>query len=392
MPHFEAGLKVFTKRLDKRTLAAFEREQAALRGIPSILPTELVTHTDGNHALRTEVCPRSLATLVEERGPLPPADVVVLGRTLALALAAAHRAGVVHGGVTPHNVLFRASGEPVLADCGVTLRHAFPCDPLHAIEFQPPETVRSGTLDEHTDLYGLGALLHYAITGHSPHPGRLGERPAERVLRVLSDPVPELDRPDVPPPLATALTHLLAVDPGGFTAAEAAEVLTPPAVDEFDDFTSAPPPVGRTPVYVSTSETSPRRSRLPLLVGAAALVLVAAFAVVVVNRPPEPRSLPAPSSTAAPTSAATPVTLDLADPVDRGEQVELKWTSQATLDFGVAIAEEGQPPRFEMANRAQSTTITVDPIRKYCFQIHASDGAKVYKSVPKAVRGATCKS
>ena len=253
------ALKVFPKRFDKRTTSAFQKEQAKLatvRRVTSILMVDGVEELPtGEQALRMELCTRSLAALVERVGQLAAADAVVLGRAMAMALAAAHGAGVVHGGVAPNNVLFRTTGEPVLADFGVTLRQAFTRDPLHAIEYLPPETLRTGTLNEATDLYGLGAVLHFALSGRSPHPGRLGEQPGERVLRILGEPVPAITRSDVPTGLSTLVARLLSANPDRRPpqAAQVAEQLTamlpnPPKPQEpepWDDFDSPTPPPHR---------------------------------------------------------------------------------------------------------------------------------------------------
>ncbi|MCT2585889.1 protein kinase domain-containing protein [Actinophytocola gossypii] len=250
--------KVFPKRPDKRTLTAYNKEQAklsAVRGVSSILPVDGVDELDtGELAVRMELCTQSLAALVDRVGQLPHPDVVVLGRAVALALATAHESGVVHGGISPHNILFRRTGEPVLADFGVTLRHAFARDPLYAIEFLPPETLRTGELNPSTDLYGLGAVLHYALSGRSPHPGRLGEQPGERVLRILGEPVPAINAPNVPVGLSTLVARLLATDPTRrpedtrAVADQLADMLPDapprPATDDFDDFDGPqlPPP------------------------------------------------------------------------------------------------------------------------------------------------------
>ncbi len=254
------ALKVFPKRLDKRTMSAFTKEQAKLgtvRRVTSILMVDAVEElASGETALRMELCTQSLAGLVERVGPLAAADVIILGRAVAVGLTAAHGAGVVHGGVAPDNVLFRANSEPAIGDFGVTLRQAFTRDPLHAIEYLPPETLRTGTLNEATDLYGLGAVLHFALSGRSPHPGRLGEQPGERVLRILGEPVPAINRPDVPVGLATLVARLLSTAPDRrpTDAAQVADQLTsmlpnPPKAaprEDWDDFdTPAPVAVHR---------------------------------------------------------------------------------------------------------------------------------------------------
>ncbi|WP_344868678.1 serine/threonine protein kinase, partial [Amycolatopsis ultiminotia] len=208
------ALKVFPSRFDRSTLSAVEKQRGRLREVGSALPVHAVDQLpDGRHALRMELCPQSLAALLPRVGRLGPMDTVVLGHAVATALAGAHTAGVVHGGVKPSNVLFRASGQPVLADFGIALRQAFPRDPVASLEYLAPETLRTETLDERTDLYGLGALLHVVLTGRHPLPSQLGEPVGERVLRLLRTPVPAIHEPGVPVELSTVVGRLLAPDP-----------------------------------------------------------------------------------------------------------------------------------------------------------------------------------
>ncbi|WP_158883337.1 serine/threonine protein kinase [Amycolatopsis anabasis] len=485
------ALKVFPSRFDRRTLAAVERELDRLRRTgpaPSILVPEGVEQLpDGRHALRMERCTQSLETLVGWSGPLGAADAVVLGHALATALAAAHGAGVVHGGVTPANVLFRSTGQPVLADFGVTLRQAFPRDPARALECLPPETLRTEVLDERTDLYGLGAVLHIALTGSAPLPGRLGERPDDRVLRILSTPVPAIHRPDVPVELSTVVGRLLAADPANrpkdaaWVAGRLAEMIAyrpgrpdlpvpPPPLPaepdtepdteaiplpepdteaipvpepepepateavpepepmpepvadsevdtEFDDFgpdqpaERAMPPEPAVAVPAAEPPTEPIVHKGPRIgagrrlprglvlagAGAVAATVVAAGAVLVIGPGDSPDELDVtpqlPSAASKPAQqAAAAVQLELAPPTDLGNQVVLNWTSaQAPLDFAVVVAAEGEPNHVVLANRSHTLTVPVDPVRKYCFQIQATDSRQLYESQPKPVRGAVCR-
>ncbi|MEV8440694.1 serine/threonine-protein kinase [Actinosynnema sp. NPDC051121] len=547
------ALKVFPKGFGKRVMAAFEKERAALPDVPSILRVAGVeTLSGGRQALRMELCAQSLASLVGRVGPLPAADVAVLGQAVASGLGAAHGAGVIHGGISPHNLLFRASGEPVVADFGVTLRHAFPRDPLHVIEFLPPEALRTSVLDVRTDLYGLGAVLHFALTGRSPHPGRLGEPADERVLRVLRTPVPAIARPDVPVALSTVIARLLAIDPvhrpadamtvaeqlagmvgvapapgplaapappvpPAFGAAPARIVVPPvpgpppafipvppvpeappadvpvppvheappavvsvppvsevppaavpvpavpvppapaagpgsdeidfddfdvppdgalpaPAPGEFDDFSRTPapspfaapatgpgfgdgddfaapepparqlpaqqppaplPPLKPAATVFNVEGTRTRRGvRYELLVGAGLVLgLVALVAVYLMPTGAGPGAAPAgqtPSS-ARDIPTATAVDLELRDPVDRTDQVELAWTSSTTLDFAVVVAADGRETKTLPAHRNLEFTVPVEPGRKYCFLIRGTDGSQLYESTPKSIRGAVCR-
>jgi eukaryotic-like serine/threonine-protein kinase len=479
------ALKVFPKGFGKRVMAAFEKERAALPDMPSILRVSGVeTLSGGRQALRMELCAQSLASLVGRAGPLPAADVAVLGQAVALGLAAAHGSGVVHGGVSPHNLLFRASGEPVVADFGITLRHAFPRDPLHVIEFLPPEALRTSVLDVRTDLYGLGAVLHFALTGRSPHPGRLGEPADERVLRVLRTPVPAIARPDVPVALSTVIARLLAIDPAHRPADAAtvaaqlagmvgappvpgpfgpvagpvagpaepealpAQIVVPPLpeppapvptpapvpapgpglddVDQFDDFEVPPgaalpaprpgefddfanptppapatqppaplPPLKPAATVFNTDGTGARRGvRYELLVGAALVLGVVALVAVYLmptdagSGAAQPTHVPSPPADI-PTAAA--VDLELHEPVDRVDEVQLSWTSSATLDFAVDIATEGRETKTVVAHRNLEFNVPVEPGRKYCFLVRGTDGKEVYYSAPKPIRGAVCR-
>ncbi|MCK2242483.1 MULTISPECIES: protein kinase [unclassified Crossiella] len=221
------ALKVFPAKLPKRTRAELDRELARLAGLRDrapVLVADAVEDTpDGRTALRMELCSQSLRELVTSCGRLSVPDAIALGRAVATALSAAHGAGLVHGGVTPGNLLFRPTGEPVLADLGLTLRRAYPRDQRTGIDFAAPETLRDGTVDERSDLYGLGALLHLALSGESPHPGAIGEPEGERMLRVLGTPVPPLNRADVPEALVAVVSALLSKDPA-LRPAEAAVV------------------------------------------------------------------------------------------------------------------------------------------------------------------------
>ncbi|MCC8249501.1 protein kinase domain-containing protein [Saccharothrix luteola] len=235
--------KVFPVALDRRTRVALEREIGKWRRVPFTPVVRGVEElADGVTAVYSELCRYSLAARVRHEGALPVAEVLDLGQVLAEALAAAHAAGLVHGGVTATNVLFRASGEPVLADGGLVARRAFPADP--PVDFAAPETVRDAVRDARTDLYGLGAVLYLALTGEVPYPGRMGERAEEHLLRVLGAPVPEVTRADLPVGLADLVRALLAEEPDARPTDVAARLAAIAGVgfDDFADTTYAPTP------------------------------------------------------------------------------------------------------------------------------------------------------
>lgn len=387
------ALKVYPGRADRRTRAELDKELSALNtlgGLGTVLvPTEAKELPDGRFGVRMELCAQSLAELVGTFGPLSVQDVLSLGEALATTLAAAHQAGVVHGGMSPGNVLFRASGSPVLADFGLALRQAFPGDP--AVGFLAPETITDGTLDERTDLYGLGALLYFALTGRSPAREKPGESADELTLRVLSGQTPPIDRPGLPDGLGALVASLLARDPDARpidAALVARRLSTTPGT------AAAPRPLGA-PIleYGPEHAKSHRKGKPWLIVGVAAgaAVLAGALVFVLGNRPHE-LSVP-PASTAPMTSASTaaPARVDLADPADHGSFVELSWHStESTLRYAVIIVGADLPQRVQYVESGTSVKVDVEPGRQYCFVIQATDSVHPYESQRKGIRGAHC--
>jgi serine/threonine-protein kinase len=104
-----------------------------------------------------------------DRAPLMRNAVALLGSELCDALAYVHakkdrrEAGLVHGDVTPHNVLLSQDGHALLADFGLT-RFA-PRDRAGTRRYQAPEQARGEPFDGRADLYALALVLVEAATG-----------------------------------------------------------------------------------------------------------------------------------------------------------------------------------------------------------------------------------
>ncbi len=389
------ALKVYPGRLDRRTRGEVEKELSALNSLSELetvlIPAEAKELPDGRFAVRMELCTQSLADLVGTFGPLSVQDVLSLGEALATTLAAAHQAGVVHGGMTPGNVLFRASGAPVLADFGLALRQSFPGD--SDVGFLAPETITDGTRDERTDLYGLGALLYFALTGRSPAREEPGDTVDELTLRVLSGQTAPLDRPGLPAGLGPLVASLLARDPG---ARPIDATLVATRLSATPGTAATPRPLGAPILDYGPEHAKSRRkgkTRLIAGVAAGAVVLAAAVVFVLQNRP---RELSVPPASAepvatAPTATAAPVRLDLADPVDHGKYVQLSWSSTgSTLHYAVIVAGVDLPRKTHYVESGTAYRVDVEPGRQYCFVVQATDSVRSYESESKGIRGARC--
>ena len=123
----------------------------------------------------------SLAELVERHGPLPPGRVVFLLRQVCQALREAHAAGLIHRDIKPSNIFAARRGGvsdvAKLLDFGLVLPMVKDHGPdpsgdpqlLGTPLFMSPEQVLGGReLDERSDIYSLGTVAYYLLTGSPP--------------------------------------------------------------------------------------------------------------------------------------------------------------------------------------------------------------------------------
>lgn len=154
----------------------------------------------------------SLAALLARRGHLDPGEVVTVAAPLASALAAAHARGLVHGDVTPANVLFTTEGMPLLSDLGLA-RLAGSAGPVDGTaEYVDPVVAAGGAPDAASDVWALGAVCHHMLAGTPPHDGgSVGE--VLDAARAGSRAPLGLLAPTAPRPLVAAVEAALSADP-----------------------------------------------------------------------------------------------------------------------------------------------------------------------------------
>nr|WP_305123299.1 bifunctional serine/threonine-protein kinase/universal stress protein [Roseomonas sp. GC11] len=160
----------------------------------------------------------SLRPLLEAL-PRPPEEVAALGAQVARALDALHRQHVVHLDIKPSNILRRPDGRVVLVDFGLS-RHDLLPDlmaeefrlPYGTAPYMAPEQVMGLRGDPRSDLFALGVLMYFFVTGERPFgdPQRL----SGLKRRLWRDPhPPRALRPDCPPWLQEIILRCLEVDP-----------------------------------------------------------------------------------------------------------------------------------------------------------------------------------
>ena len=135
-----------------------------------------------------------------------------------------------------------------------------------------------------------------------------------------------------------------------------------------------------------------RLIRYDLLAGVALLLaLLALVPLLLLRGDPDEMSSTPKVPAAAGAGSAGEVTVELAQPTDLTDKVQLNWKSTRDLDFAVVVAAEGEDTRVLLAERNHSMTVDIEPGRRYCFLVQASDGDRVYESEPQPLRGATCR-
>lgn len=156
-----------------------------------------------------------LGSLVAARGRLDPGEVVTICTPLAEALAALHRAGVVHADLAPGNVVLTADGRALLTDfeSARLVGESLPPTVAGTPGFVAPE-VHDGELpEEAADVYALGGLIWFALTGRAFDPAA-GPGPGAAEAEAL-----------VGPEFANVVARLLALDPADRPGAAEAAVL-----------------------------------------------------------------------------------------------------------------------------------------------------------------------
>lgn len=162
----------------------------------------------------------SLTRWLHAGSQLPICESVVLMRTIAYAVAAAHAEKILHRDIKPSNILLAADGTPKLSDFGLAKRLEHDDDltrtggTIGTASYMPPEQISSqnGTAGPWSDVYGWGATLYHLLTGQPPFHGK---NPQETMLQVVADPPtrPRTWRPEIPRELEAIILKCLEKKP-----------------------------------------------------------------------------------------------------------------------------------------------------------------------------------
>jgi len=211
-----------------------EARMAARLSQPNIIPIYAVDEVgDYVFYVMAYVNGETLAHRIATRGPMPAAEAARILREVAWALAYAHAQGVVHRDVKPENILLeQGTGRALVADFGIArLAQASGGtgvgEVLGTPDFMSPEQASGEVVDGRSDLYSLGVVGYYLLSGKLPFEGPNAAAIMAKHLTVAA-PATTTVAPAVPRALAQAIDRCLAKDPGErFPSSEAfAEALS----------------------------------------------------------------------------------------------------------------------------------------------------------------------
>jgi len=221
----ELGRRVALKLLDDRHASdeqfveRFRREAQSAAGLnhPSIVSIFDRGYAEGTYYIAMEYLDgRTLKELLVKNGPTPVPIAIDYARQILGALAFAHRNGIVHRDIKPHNIVVGGDGRLKVTDFGIARSGASQMTEAGSIvgtaQYLSPEQARGAPVDPRSDIYSLGVVLYEMLTGKVPFSG---DTPVEIAMKHLSQ-VPEPPsklRDEIPHDLDAVVMRALAKDP-----------------------------------------------------------------------------------------------------------------------------------------------------------------------------------
>ena len=208
----------------------------------------------------------TLQQRLDRTGPLETAEVLQMGRQIALGLAAAHGTGLIHRDIKPGNILIEAGPHPHVKitdfglaraadDASMTQSGIVAGTPM----FMAPEQARGDDVDHRADLFSLGSVLYTMCSGRPPFRANNMVAVLKRVAEDTPRPIPEII-PEVPQWLCDLITRLHAKNPADrfSSAQEVADLLAKGLEDLRSDGTRAALPLAARPAQDAAEPTVPR--------------------------------------------------------------------------------------------------------------------------------------
>lgn len=306
----------FLKRVD--AVRRFLREARAVAAVrhPNIISIYHVDSSGSSPWFVMELLTgETLETRLRRDGKLPIAAAVRLGRQIAMALAAAHQAGLVHRDIKPENIFLE---QPSLAEMpisvtdsssGLVINHDDDIrrDKVKLLDFglarpegsiselsssgimagtpgyMAPEQIQEHELTPKADLFSLGCVLYRMLTGTEPFGQSDSQARLSAVVQYTPSPPDELD-PAIPAELSAATMQLLSKHPDNRPSGAVAVVEKLRQIErQLLSGCEAVPTGAGTASIGSGNNTTSRRTVLWWIAGVASLFLVGALILTILT-------------------------------------------------------------------------------------------------------------
>ncbi len=221
----ELGRRVAIKLLDERHaqdeqfVERFRREAESAAGLshPNVVSIYDRGEAEGTYYIAMEYLEgKTLKELLVSRGPTPVRVAIDYTRQILSALEFAHRAGIVHRDIKPHNVVVAPDGRLKVTDFGIARSGSSQMTEAGSIigtaQYLSPEQAQGKPVHPSSDLYSVGVVLYEMLTGTVPFTGETALEIAMKHLNTVPAP-PSSKRPEIPHELDAIVLRALAKDP-----------------------------------------------------------------------------------------------------------------------------------------------------------------------------------
>src|SRR6201996_4548498 len=221
----QLGRKVALKLLHRRFaedpgfVERFRREAQAAAGLqhPNIVSVYDRGAFDGTYYIAMECVPgQSLKQLIRREAPIDQVRAIDITIQILKAARSAHRHGVIHRDLKPHNVIIDDTDHAKVTDFGIARAGASDMTETGSImgtaQYLSPEQAQGHAVSAASDLYSVGVVLYEMLTGRVPFDA---ESPVTIALKHVSEAPtpPSVLNPNVPPELEQTVLWVLNKDP-----------------------------------------------------------------------------------------------------------------------------------------------------------------------------------
>ncbi|OEF98780.1 hypothetical protein BHF68_02420 [Desulfuribacillus alkaliarsenatis] len=206
---------------DPEFVKNFENEAQAAASLshPNVVNIFDVGKDGDDHFIVMEyIDGRTLKEVIQERAPLPSAEVIEIAKQICDALEHAHQNQIIHRDIKPHNILINKFGSIKVTDFGIaravtSSTITYQADTvLGSVHYFSPEQARGGVASATSDIYSLGVVMYEMLTGKLPFSG---ESPISIALKHLQDELtePSIYNQEIPSNLENIVLRALAKNP-----------------------------------------------------------------------------------------------------------------------------------------------------------------------------------